>query len=73
MARAHGCRELEVRGTGQLINKQINWAYMVKSENLIPLYNEAKRLSAGFGRISFKWVKRDDNAQTDALSNRAFD
>ena len=73
MAKAHGCRELEVRGDSQLIIKQITGRYSVKSENLIPLYNEAKRLSAGFGKISFKWVKRDHNALTDALSNRAFD
>ena len=73
LAKAHGCRELEVRGDSQLIIRQITGRYMVKSENLIPLYNEAKRLSARFGKISFKWVKRDNNAQTDALSNRAFD
>ena len=73
MARAHGCKELEVRGDSQLIIKQITGRYRVKSENLIPLYDEAKILSASFGKISFKWVKRDNNALTDALSNRAFD
>ncbi len=73
MAKAHGCRELEVRGDSQLIIKQITGRYSVKSENLIPLYNEAKRLSASFGKITFKWVKRDNNARTDALSTRAFD
>ena len=73
MAKAHGCREVEVRGDSQLIIKQITGRYRVKSENLIPLYDEAKILSASFGKISFKWVKRDNNALTDALSNRAFD
>lgn len=73
MAKAHGCRELEVRGDSQLIIKQITGHYRVKSENLIPLYDEAKRLSSGFGKISFKWVKRDNNAETDFLSNRAFE
>ncbi len=73
MAKAHGCREVEVRGDSQLIIKQITGRYSVKSENLIPLYNEAKRLSQSFEKITFKWVKRDNNAQTDALSNRAFD
>jgi len=73
MAKAHGCRELEVRGDSQLIIKQITGQYSVKSENLIPLYKEANRLAASFGKISFKWVKRDHNALTDALSNRAFD
>ncbi|GFO98048.1 ribonuclease HI [groundwater metagenome] len=73
LARAHGCRELEVRGDSQLVIKQITGRYRVKSQNLIPLYNEAKRLSGNFGKINFKWVKRDDNTYTDALSNRALD
>ncbi len=73
LAKAHGCRELEVRGDSQLIIRQITGRYMVKSENLIPLYKEAKRLAGNFGKINFKWVKRDDNAITDALSNRALD
>ena len=73
LAKAHGCRELEVRGDSQLIIRQIMGRYRVKSENLIPLYHEAKRLSGNFGKIHFKWVKRDDNAITDALSNRALD
>jgi ribonuclease HI len=73
MAQAHGCRELEVRGDSQLIIRQITGQYRVKSENLIPLYNEARKLSGNFEKIIFKWVKRDDNAITDALSNRALD
>lgn len=73
MALAHGCRELEVRGDSQLIIRQITGRYSVKSENLIPLYEEAKRLSSNFEKIRFKWVKREDNALTDALSNMALD
>jgi ribonuclease HI len=73
LAKAHGCRELEVRGDSQLIIRQITGRYRVKSENLIPLYKEAKRLAGNFGKISFKWVQRENNADTDALSNRALD
>ncbi len=73
LARAHGCSELEVRGDSQLIIRQITGRYAVKSQNLIPLYNEAKKLCKNFGKISFKWVQREKNADTDALSNRALD
>ncbi len=73
LAKAHGCRELEVRGDSQLIIRQITGRYMVKSQNLIPLYDEARKLCRNFEKISFKWVKRDDNTSTDALSNRALD
>lgn len=73
LAIAHGCRKLEVRGDSQLIIKQITGKYRVKSENLIPLFNEAKKLSRHFDELRFKWVAREDNLYTDTLSNRALD
>ena len=54
LAKAHGCRDLEVRGDSQLVIRQITGRYMVKSENLIPLYNEAKKLCRNFEKINFK-------------------
>ncbi len=73
LALSHGCGELEVRGDSQLIIRQISGQYRVKSENLIPLYNEARKLCTHFHKLSFKWIERDDNMYTDALSNRALD
>ncbi len=73
LAMAHGCRELEVRGDSQLVIKQISGQYRVKSDNLIPLFNEAKKLCGNFKVIDFKWIKREDNARTDTLSNDALD
>ncbi|MFA4955951.1 MAG: ribonuclease HI family protein [Candidatus Methanoperedens sp.] len=73
LALAHGCRELEVRGDSQLVIRQISGKYQVKSENLIPLFNEAKKLCAKFEKINFKWVEREDNSYTDGLSNKALD
>ncbi|MCX9025299.1 MAG: ribonuclease HI family protein [Candidatus Methanoperedens sp.] len=73
LAAAHGCMELEVRGDSQLVIKQISGQYRVKSDNLIPLFNEAKKLCGNFKEIDFKWIKREDNARTDALSNYALD
>jgi len=73
LARDKGCKELEVRGDSQLIIKQITGKYRVKSSNLIPLFNEAKKLCDNFEKLKFKWVKREDNSRTDALCNRALD
>ncbi|MDP2767513.1 MAG: ribonuclease HI family protein [Candidatus Methanoperedens sp.] len=73
LAKAHGCKELEVRGDSQLIIKQISGQYKVKSDNLIPLFNEARKLCGGFDGLRFKWVKREENLYTDALSNKALD
>lgn len=73
LAKAHGCKALEVRGDSQLIIRQIMGRYRVKNRNLLPLFNEAKRLCSDFEKIDFRWVEREENADTDALSNRALD
>lgn len=73
LAKAQGCKELEVRGDSQLIIKQISGQYRVKSDNLVPLFNEARKLCESFERLRFKWVKREENLYTDTLSNMALD
>ncbi len=73
LARAYGCRELEVRGDSQLIIKQISGEFRVKSDNLVPLFKEALELCKGFEELTFKWVRREENSYTDALSNKALD
>jgi len=73
LAISHGCRELEVRGDSQLIIRQISGQYRVNSPNLIPLYNETRKLCVNFEKLSFKWVQREENSYTDALSNMALD
>lgn len=73
LAGAHGCKELEVRGDSQLVMKQISGLYKVRSDNLVPLFNEAKKLCGSFEQLRFKWVKREENLYTDTLSNRALD
>ncbi len=73
LAKAQGCRELEVRGDSQLIIKQISGEFRVKSINLVPLFNEAMELCKSFEELRFKWVRREENSYTDSLSNRALD
>lgn len=73
LAQAHSCKELEVRGDSQLIIRQISGKYKVKSENLIPLFNEARKLCSSFRKIEFKWIKRDENSYTDTMVNNALD
>ena len=73
LAIAHDCKELEVRGDSQLIIRQISGRYKVKNENLIPLFNEARKLCGNFEKIDFKWIKRDENSYTDSMVNNALD
>jgi len=73
LAIAHDCKELEVRGDSQLIIRQISGRYKVKNENLIPLFIEARKLCGNFGKIDFKWVRRDENSYADSMVNHALD
>ncbi len=73
LAIAHECKELEVRGDSQLIIRQISGIYKVKNENLIPLFIEARKLCGNFGKIDFKWVRRDENSYADSMVNNALD
>jgi len=73
LARDYACEEIEVRGDSQLIIRQISGRYQVKSDNLIPLFNEARKLCRTFKKIDFKWVKRDENSYTDSMVNKALD
>ena len=67
-----GAREVEVRADSELMIKQLNGKYAVRNEGLKPLYNEAKALLE-----TFKWnaehIPREENAEADAMSNRAID
>ena len=73
LALAHSCKELEVRGDSQLIIRQISGQYKVKSDNLIPLFNEARKLCLNFKKIDFRWIRRDENSYTDSMVNKALD
>ena len=73
LAQAYACKELEVCGDSQLIIRQISGRYKVKSDNLIPLFNEAMKLCGTFKKIDFKWIKRDENSYTDSMVNKALD
>ena len=72
-ARELGAREVEVRADSELMVRQLNGRYAVKSEGLKPLFNEAKALLASFDGWSAKHIPREENAEADEMSNRAID
>jgi ribonuclease HI len=65
--------EVEVVGDSELIAKQINGAYKVKHPAMRPLYLDALAALRGFERWSMRTVPRAQNAEADALVNRALD
>ena len=72
-AKAMGIKELEVLADSELLVKQLAGDYAVKAEHLKPLHDEAQQLLKAFSWIEVRHIPREENAQADAMSNRAID
>lgn len=64
---------LRVISDSELMVKQIKGQYKVKSPDLRPLYDEAKRRIAGLDSFHIEHVLRNKNKQADHLANLAMD
>jgi ribonuclease HI len=72
-AKAMGIKELDVLADSELMVKQLSGEYAVKAEHLKPLHLEAEALLKGFADVTIRHIPREENAQADAMSNRAID
>jgi ribonuclease HI len=72
-AKAMGVTEVCVFADSELMVKQLTGKYKVKSEALLPLYNEAFALLKGFRRHKIAHIYREDNSLADKLANEAID
>lgn len=68
----NGLLDIEVIGDSQLAIRQMTGVYSVNSPNIIPLYNEAIKLSQNFNNITFTWVRRELNTVADSMSKEAY-
>mgnify|MGYP001570536288 CR=1 FL=1 len=57
----------------ELVARQMQGRYRVKSPDLRPLHARARTLVAEFRSVSFHSVPREENAEADALVNEALD
>ena len=64
---------LLVKMDSELVVRQMQGKYQVKSVDLLPLFQEARGLVAQLTRVTFAHVPRSDNAAADALANKALD
>ena len=64
---------LRVVSDSELMVKQIKGQYKVKSPDLRPLYEEAKRRIAGLDFFQIQHVLRNKNKDADRLANEAMD
>ncbi|NOJ96596.1 reverse transcriptase-like protein [Corallococcus sp. CA049B] len=72
-AKSLGAREVEVFADSELLIRQLGGKYQVKSPTLKPLFQEAQKLLATFGKVKLAHVPRAQNAEADEMSNRAID
>ena len=72
-ALARGASRVEVFSDSELLVRQVEGRYRVKSPGLQPLHREAKGLLARFERARIVHVPRERNREADALANRAVD
>ena len=72
-ARNLGPRQLLIRADSELLVRQINGQYKVKSRRLMPLVIRARQLLREFSAWRVEHVPREMNARADALANEAMD
>lgn len=66
--------QVVVRMDSELVIKQMNGIYKVKHPNTVPRHLMVRNLVArSFPHISFEHVRREQNADADALANDAMD
>ena len=72
-AASHRIAKLRVVSDSELLVRQMEGNYKVKSPTLRPLHEQARRLARQFAYLAFEHVPRAQNAQADALANEALD
>lgn len=72
-ALSHGHPRLRVVADSELMVKQMKGQYQVKSPDLRPLWEEAKRRVSRLEKFEIQHVLRGKNRRADALANEAMD
>ena len=72
-AQSRGIQRLLVRSDSELLVRQMQGRYKVKSADLKPLHERAQKMARGFAYFAIEHVPREQNAEADALANRALD
>lgn len=69
----HQHAALRVRSDSELMVRQMNGVYKVRSPELRPLYEQARTLARRLKWFRIEHVRREKNAAADRLANEAMD
>lgn len=72
-AQTHGVRALRVESDSELLVNQMRGQYKVKSGDLKPLFERAKKMASALESFRIDHVYREQNREADALVNQALD
>jgi len=72
-AASQGIDRLLVRSDSELLVRQMQGRYKVKSADLQPLHERARKLAHGFAYFAIEHVRREQNREADELANIALD
>ena len=70
-AREIGAKQLTIFSDSELLVRQINGNYRVKSEQIRPLFHQATELLGEFINCRVRFISRDKNREADRLVNQA--
>jgi ribonuclease HI len=70
---AHGISALRLRSDSELLVRQMQGRYKVKSPDLKPLFERASKLARQIPYFAIEHVRRELNRDADALANHALD
>ncbi|MGH9394356.1 MAG: ribonuclease HI family protein [Terriglobales bacterium] len=68
-----GAAEVTVYADSELMVRQMQGRYAVKSANLMPLFEQASELARRLPRFRIEHVRRERNREADRLANLAMD
>jgi ribonuclease HI len=72
-AQTHDIRALRVESDSELLVKQMRGLYKVKSVDLQPLHERARKMCQAFESFRIDHVYREQNREADVLVNQALD
>jgi ribonuclease HI len=65
--------EITILSDSELVVKQRNRSYKVRSKQLKMIFREVNNLEKYFRSVSYRHVPRENNSAADLLANRAID
>jgi ribonuclease HI len=68
-----GYKNVIVKADSELVIMQINGLYKIRNTALRPLYQKVVQLTGALENVILTYIPREQNADADALANRALD